>query len=112
MSLLLQIYHFGMIGRDEMKYKKQLRGRKGKGELFDLVLHAGVRWTIIYSNSSVPQYILQNCLASLLQKYKCQARTGKSLITFSGNFGILFHFYFIHSVISISFLFLFLPPVQ
>lgn len=63
MSLLLQIHHFGMIGRDEIEYKKQLRGRKGKGDLFDLVLHAGVHWTIIYSTSSVPQYSLQNCLA-------------------------------------------------
>lgn len=63
MSLLLQIHHFGMAGRDEMEYKKQLRGRKGRGDLFDLVLHAGVHWRSIYSNSSVPQYILQNCLA-------------------------------------------------
>lgn len=63
MSLLLQIHHFGMVGRNEMEYKKQLRGRKGKGKLFDLVLHAEVHWTIIYSHSSMPQYILQNYLA-------------------------------------------------
>lgn len=62
MSLLLQIHHFGVVGRDEMEYKKELRGRKVKGELFGLVLHAGVHWTIIYRNS-VPQYILQSCLA-------------------------------------------------
>lgn len=62
MSLLLHIHHFGVVGRDEMEYKKQLRGRKEKDDLFDPVLHAGVHWTIIYSNS-VPQYILQNCLA-------------------------------------------------
>lgn len=60
MSLLLQVHHFGMVGIVEMGYKKQLRGRKGKSVLFDLVLHAEVHWAIIYSNSSMSQYILQN----------------------------------------------------
>lgn len=58
-----------------MEYNKQLRGRKGKGQAFDLAFHGGVVWAIIYSNSFVPQFSIQIALPVTFacHRYECQA---------------------------------------